>query len=96
MIASPSYLSMVPPSSWMMSVIAERYSFSSAVRFCGASAFSEIVVNPWRSEKKIDSSRSSPPSFRRSGWAMICSITVGLRYWLNAPLMNRRCLPSVA
>ena len=84
-MASPSYLSMVPPSSWMMSVMADRYSLSRAVSSSGVS-ISDRVVKPCRSEKKIESSRRSPPSFRRSGWAMSCSITVGLRYCLKALL----------
>ena len=32
----------------------------------------------------------------RSGWAMSCSMTAGLRYCRNAVLMKRFCRPSVA
>ena len=59
MMASPSNLSIVPPSSWMMSTIAVRYSLRSAVRSSGVRA-SEIVVKPCTSEKKIVSSRRLP------------------------------------
>src|SRR5215469_931459 len=58
-MASPIYLSTKPPCSWMMSVIAERYSFMKYTRSGGASA-SEIDENPARSEKNLVTLR--PPS----------------------------------
>src|SRR5262245_3649195 len=58
---SPIYLSTKPRCSWMMSLIAERYSFMKCTRSGGASA-SAIDENPAMSEKKMVTLRISPPS----------------------------------
>ena len=66
MMASPSNLSTVPSWARIISVISVKNSFKSSTSSTGVS-FSEMLVNPWTSEKNAVITRFSPPRTSFSG-----------------------------
>ena len=67
MIASPAKRSIIPPcSSRTTGTVSAQYAFSIASTSAGE-WFSENSVKPWRSAKRMLTSRSSPPSAATSG-----------------------------
>ncbi|OQA88143.1 MAG: hypothetical protein BWY28_01631 [bacterium ADurb.Bin236] len=85
-IASPMYLSSVPPYCMSIAVISVRYSFSNSTSSSGVRA-SDMDVNPATSEKKTEARVLSPPSFSLSGSARSESTTCGFTYVENMPFI---------
>ena len=76
MMASPMKRFTVPLWRLMIAVAREKCTFSTRVT-CSAPSSSVNVVNPARSVKSIVTSRRSPPSARRCGFAITWSTTSG-------------------
>ena len=76
MIASPMYLSTVPSSPRMMSVIGDRYSLRKVDSSTAVNP-SDSVVNERMSQNITVRSRFSPPSCRRSGFSASRATTAG-------------------
>jgi len=72
----------------MISDISVKNSLSSSTSSWGES-FSEILVKPYKSEKKVVIGRSSPPKPSFSGDSISWFTTAGGRCLKNAFLINR-------